>query len=64
MIPVSVVLLLVGVAFVAGSVAMQWIGFDLGTKRAPKYVWGEFRRFGRGTIELGLIALCLAVVFH
>jgi len=63
-IPVSVVLLLVGVAFLAGSVTMQWIGIDLGTKRAPKYVWGEFRRFGRGTIELGLIALCLAIVFH
>jgi hypothetical protein len=59
-----VVLLLVGLAFLTGSVAMQWMGVDLGTKRAPKYVWGEFRRFGRGTIELGLIALCLAVVLH
>ena len=64
MIPVSVVLLLVGVAFLAGSLAMQWIGIDLRTKQAPKYVLGEFRRFGRGTIELGLIALCLAVMVH
>ena len=64
MIPVSVVLLVVGIAFFAGSAAMQWIGIDLHTKRAPKYVWGEFRRFGRGTIELGLIALCLAAVVH
>jgi hypothetical protein len=63
-IPVAVVLLIVGVAFLAGSAAMQWIGFDPGTRQAPKYVWGEFRRFGRGTIGLGLIALCLTVVFH
>jgi hypothetical protein len=63
-IPVSVVLLLVGVAFCAGSSAMQWIGIDLRTEQAPKYVWSEFRRLGRGTIELGLIALCLAAVIH
>ena len=64
MISVAVVLLAVGLAFFAGSTAMQWIGIDPGTQKAPKYVWGEFRRFGRGTIELGLIALCLTVVFH
>ena len=64
MIPISVVLLLVGTAFLAGSATMEWIGIDLRTKQASKYVWGEFRRFGRGTIELGLIALCLAIVFH
>ena len=63
-IPVAVVLLAVGAAFLGGASAMQWFGIDLATKRSSRYVWSEFRRFGRGTIELGLMALCLAVVFH
>jgi hypothetical protein len=61
---VGIGLLVVGVAFVIGSSAMQWLDIDTGRAVAPKYVWREFRRFGRGTIELGFIALCLAVVLH
>jgi hypothetical protein len=57
-------LLVVGLAFLAGSSAMQWLGIDPGRAIAPKYVWREFRRFGRGVVELGLIALCLALVLH
>jgi hypothetical protein len=57
-------LVVVGVAFLVGSSTMQWLGIDTGRAVAPKYVWREFRRFGRGTIELGFIALCLAVVLH
>ena len=60
----GVVLVIVGGAFVLGSAAMQWAGIDPGRGVAPKYVWREFRRFGRGAVELGLIALCLAVVLH
>jgi hypothetical protein len=60
----GILLLVVGVAFVVGSSAMQWLGIDTGRGIAPKYVWREFRRFGRGTIELGCIALCLTIVLH
>ena len=60
----GVVLLVIGGAFVIGSSALQLAGFDPGRSIAPKYVWREFRRFGRGALELGLIALCLAVVLH
>ena len=57
-------LLVVGLAFLVGSTTMQWLGIDPGRTIAPKYVWREFRRFGRGITELGLIALCLALVLH
>ena len=60
----GVVLLVIGSAFVIGSSALQLAGFDPGRAIAPKYVWREFRRFGRGFVELGLIALCLAIVLH
>ena len=60
----GIVLFLIGLAFLVGSSAMQWIGVDVGRPIAPKYVWREFRRFGRGAMELGVIALCLAVVLH
>jgi hypothetical protein len=60
----GVLFLVVGGAFLIGSSAMQVAGFDPGRAVAPKYVWREFRRFGRGAIELGLIALCLAIVLH
>jgi len=60
----GVVLLVIGGAFVLGSSALQLAGFDPGRAVAPKYVWREFRRFGRGAVELGLIALCLAIVLH
>jgi hypothetical protein len=60
----GVLLLVVGGAFVVGSAAMQIAGVDPGRAIAPKYVWREFRRLGRGAIELGLIALCLAAVLH
>jgi hypothetical protein len=49
---------------VIGSSALQLAGFDPHRGVAPKYVWREFRRFGRGFLELGLIALCLAIVMH
>jgi len=60
----GVILLVVGGAFVLGSSALQVAGFDPHRGVAPKYVWREFRRFGRGVVELGLIALCLALVLH
>ena len=60
----GVLLLIVGGAFVIGSSALQIAGFDPHRGVAPKYVWREFRRFGRGFVELGLIALCLAIVLH
>ena len=60
----GILLLVVGVAFVVGSTAMQWLGIDPGRAVAPKYVYREFRRFGRGAAELGVIALCLAIVLH
>ena len=60
----GVLFLVVGGAFLIGSSAMQVAGVDPGRAVAPKYVWREFRRFGRGAIELGLIALCLAIVLH
>jgi hypothetical protein len=60
----GILLLVVGVAFVVGSSTMQWLGIDPGRTIAPKYVWREFRRFGRGAAELGLIALCLGIVLH
>jgi hypothetical protein len=64
MVFLGVVLLIIGGAFVLGSSALQLAGFDPGRGIAPKYVWREFRRFGRGALELGLIALCLAIVLH
>ena len=64
MIFLGVMLLVVGGAFVLGSTALQLAGFDPRRGVAPKYVWREFRRFGRGALELGLITLCLAVVLH
>ena len=60
----GVLLLIVGGAFVIGSSALQLAGFDPHRGVAPKYVWREFRCFGRGFVELGLIALCLAIVIH
>jgi hypothetical protein len=64
LIVLALVLVVVGVAFLIGSFAMQLAGINVGNAQAPKYVWREFRRFGRGSIELGLIALCLTVVLH
>jgi hypothetical protein len=64
MVFLGVVLLVIGGAFFLGSSALQLAGFDPGRGIAPKYVWREFRRFGRGALELGLIALCLAIVLH
>jgi hypothetical protein len=64
MILLGVLFLIVGGAFVFGSTAMQLLGIDPGRGIAPKYVWREFRRFGRGAMEIGLIALCLAIVMH
>jgi hypothetical protein len=60
----GIIFLVVGAAFVVGSTTMQWLGIDTGRGIAPKYVYREFRRFGRGAVELGLIALCLAIVLH
>ena len=60
----GVMLVVIGGAFVLGSSALQLAGFDPRRGVAPKYVWREFRRFGRGAVELGLIAICLAIVLH
>ena len=60
----GIIFLVVGAAFVVGSTAMQLLGIDTGRGIAPKYVYREFRRFGRGAVELGLIALCLTVLMH
>ena len=57
-------LLVVGLAFLVGSTTMQWLGIDAGRTIAPKYVWREFRRFGRGITELGLMARSYALVLH